>query len=367
MTDAADNAERSTAASRLAAKRAAKTAAKAARRGTSAVPGAAVLPLREAGHWAGAHRRRLGIGTAAAAVVIAGVIFATTWRDARAHAASAAFQAAVESASAPIVGAGEAPPENAPDETFATAQARAEAALARYRTVSSEHAGTTAANWGLLGEANALLELGKHDEARKVFARVLESGRDDAFIEWRALEGLGFSFEAQGKHDEALRRFEQLASVRKGAYRIVGDYHRARMLVARGKRDKALELLDAAFEADKARAPTDAARFVSVTDAARTLHAEIATALGKPRLHADVAGPSAAPDSTGSGSGVTQQLVDALRRQLAEAKQGARDAGGLTDDIVKALEGQVGQPGTTTSTRVPAAPAPAGSPKGTPP
>ena len=314
MTEAPESAERVSAASRLAAKRAAKAAAKAARKGTDAVPArAAAESWKRVGGWADAHRRQVIIAGAAGLVVAAAAILASTQLAARSHGAGAALGAAIDAARGRIVAAGETPPEDALGESFPSAHARAEAALGRYRKVTANDPDSKTAAWGLLGEGNALLELGKADDARKAYARALELGLADPFVQWRAIEGLAFSFEAQGKPEDAMRRFEELATIQKGAYRAAGDYHRARLYAAQGKGDKTLEILDALFEAEKARATSaDAPRLAGVLDDARTLRDETAAVLGKPKRDIEL--------GMGAEGASQQQILDALRKQLAGAK-----------------------------------------------
>lgn len=314
MAESPDSTQPVSAASRLAAKRAAKAAAKAARKGTDAAPArAAAAGWKRVGGWAEGHRRQLVIAGAAGLVAAAAAILISTQLAARSHGAGAALAAAIDAAHARIVAAGETAPEDALGESFPTARARAEAALARYRKVTANDPDSKAAAWGLLGEANALLELGKADDARKAYARALELGLADPFVQWRATEGLGFAFEAQGKQDDAMRRFEELATIQKGAYRAAGDYHRARLYAAQGKGDKALEILDALFEAEKARATSaDAPRLGGVLEDARRLRDETAAVLGKPKRDVEL--------GTGAGGSSQQQILDALRKQLAAGK-----------------------------------------------
>jgi tetratricopeptide (TPR) repeat protein len=316
MADTTENTERVSAASRLAAKRAAKAAAKAARRGTDAVPTEAVArSWLRAGGWAETHRQPLLIAGALALLAAGGAVFLISQRGSREHGAGSALAKAIDAAHGRIVAAGETPPDDAIGESFPTAEARAKAALTRFRTLSASYPSANAASWALLGEANTSLDLGKADDARKAYARALELGRADPFVEGRALEGLGFSFEAQGKNDEAMRRFEELASARKGAYRASGDYHRARLYAAQGKGDKALEVLDALFEAEKTRAKAaDAAPAPGVLDDARALSDELAVMLGKPKREISV--------GTDAASATQQHILDALRKQLAADPSG---------------------------------------------
>jgi len=309
MTDAAQTTPRQSPAERIAAKRAAKAAEKAARRGVTNDPGHRESYWARISGWVEDNARVLGLGVGGIVVVGAAVVGTLAFMEQRAHASGEVLWSAVEAARGQIVAAGETGPEDDELETFESAAARDEAALERYRKAASE-GGELA--WTALGEATALSNLGKHDEARKAFARVRELAKGDVYVEARALEGLGVSFEAQDDTEQAMKQYETLATLGEGRYRLVGDYHRARLLAAQDKRAEALEILDAALGAD-ATTPAGKPVWPSVRDGATRLREELAVALDKPRLQ------EALPGGTNAA---TQEIIEQLKKQLEQAPAG---------------------------------------------
>jgi hypothetical protein len=60
---------------------------------------------------------------------------------------------------------------------------------------------------------------------------------------WRALEGKGFTLEAEEHWDQALEVYQEMARVDDGRFEPVAKYHMARMYLAKGDRDRATETL----------------------------------------------------------------------------------------------------------------------------
>jgi tetratricopeptide (TPR) repeat protein len=183
---------------------------------------------------------------------------------------------------------------------------REEKALSQFREVSKQFPGTPAAAYAQLGEANAQLRLGNFAEASSTFEKLRNAKDQDELIQFRVLEGAGYALEGQKKYAEARERFEALSKLNNGAYRILGDYHRARTLVAEGKRDEAKKLLEelTKAEADKPvdeSDPGSAERYESTLGAAQTLLIELG---GTP------------PERSAGASGISQQVLDSLRKQL---------------------------------------------------
>jgi tetratricopeptide (TPR) repeat protein len=358
---------RSEAASRLAAKRAAKAAAKASKRGTSSVPPAMAKGVLKARSFYEDNARLLlgglGVGVLAAIATIAiNNHLAKQGRE-----ASTALLAGIEATNAPVIASDAVPTEDDSDtETFPTAKARAEKAHAEYGRVIKGFSDSKAASWARLGDANALRELGKPAEAAKLYERLLANSDLDPFLRARAAEGAGFALEAQQKFSEASARFEQLAELDGGAHKPLGDYHRARMLLAQGQKQKAAELLGALVKAERARPPAEGTRFEGVVSDAETLLTELSVELDAPKLRADIPGAVPSPAATVGGQepgGLTKDIVDALRKQLETGKAGE----GFTPEMLEALEKQVDTgKSSTTTVKIPA-PKPAPAPEGASP
>lgn len=315
-----NDAPRGSAAARLAARRAAKAAAKASKKGTAPiVPEGVAEGVSAASAFYEKHSRMLWAGVALSVVLGIGVLSIMAQLSKSAGEAAALLGAGVKTAQAMVVAEGETPPEDV-TETYPTAEDRAQKALDNYRSVVSKFPDSKAATYARLGEAVASLELGKAAEAEKAFKSALAEGRkgDDFLLQWRALEGIGFALEAQDKHAEAVQRFEELAGLRGGALRPAGDYHRARMLVALGKKEEAATLLESMIKDERERAPEAGVRFESTVAAAEALLNALATELGKPKLEPSLKSQAMPPGPGGPAQGLSPELLEALRKQLEQ-------------------------------------------------
>jgi len=318
QSDKADSPARDSAGTRLAAKRAAKAAKKAASRGTTnAVEEAANNVASEATAWIDRHGRTVLIVLGAGVLIAVGSLVIGNLSQGKNREAGALLQTAITTAQGIVVPADETAPEDPIFPVFPSVKEREEKALAQFREVSKKYPDTRGGSYALLGEANAQLRLGAFADAGKVFEklRAAPASEQDDFIRFRVLEGAGYALEGQQKHAEARERFEALSKLNNGQYRILGDYHRARMLVAEGKREDAKKLLEelTKAEAEKPAESTTAGesapaeRYESTLNAAHTLLTELG---GKP------------PERSAGGSGISQQVLDSLRKQLgAQTKQ----------------------------------------------
>jgi tetratricopeptide (TPR) repeat protein len=359
-------AARSTAASRLAARRAAKASAKASKKGTAPVlPTALSDQVDSAKNWFDKHQRNLLIGLVLIGALIA--IWPTlTAQFSKSHReAGDLLIAALTTANAPIIAAGSEPTGDAPEESYATLQARAEKAREAFATTVKRFPDSPAAIWAKLGEANALSELGKSKDAQQLYASLADRTDVDPFVQARALEGLGYALAAQGKYEDAAKRFAQMGAVDKGTYKVPADFQQARMQIALGNKQKAADMLQALVKAERARPAGEGVRFESVVSDAEMLLTELSVELNAPKLRADIpaanAAAGAAPGSPqANGTGLTKDIVEALRKQLATGKGGE----GLNKDVLDQLEKQV-ESGNSSSTTI-KIPAPAKAPADAP-
>jgi len=311
---------RDTAGNRLAAKRAAKAARKAATRGTSNPADDVARSVTSVTDWLEVHGRTIWLAVGGLVVVAIGGAVASNLVERGQREAGALLHTAVVTSHGIIIAPEETPPEDAIVPTFTSVIARDEKALSQYRDVQKKAESSPAARYAALGEANTLFGLGKAAEASTAFEKLRtelgqapdKSAVDDAdsFLRFRSLEGAGYALEAQQKYADARQRFEALSKLDKGAYRTSGDYHQARMLVAEGKRDEAKKLLEALTKA-AADKPADVLEpgdeFETTVAAAQTLLVELG---GQP-----------VERTTGAGSGISQQVLDSLRKQLGNAKK----------------------------------------------
>ncbi|MCG8556848.1 MAG: hypothetical protein MJD61_16420 [Proteobacteria bacterium] len=237
-----------TAGQRLAAKKAAKAARKAAKRGiTPAEVRKVGEGLFSARDWFHEHRTLLVATTLGVAAVGAGIV-ALEWHSrSSAGEATGTLARAVATSRVAIVQGHEDAGEASEEPTFASREARATEASKQYRGARQRAPDSPVGVWAALGEGRALLELGKAQEARRVFTWAL--GRADSPFEKRqALEGIGFSHECDEEFDEAAKRWDELAALAGGRYRALADYHRARVQSAKGDVQGALRTLTALVE-----------------------------------------------------------------------------------------------------------------------
>jgi tetratricopeptide (TPR) repeat protein len=298
---------RETVGTRLAAKRAAKSARKASQRGTTNPAAEVAKSVQEVNAWIDAHGSKIWIALGAVVVLVVAWLGLSAYAEKRDRAGGDLLHTAVTTSEGLVVTPDETAPEDPIVPIFSSAKERDEKALQQFRDVEKQFPNSRAARYAQLGEANTLVALGKPADATTVFTKLLGEQTDDTFLRSRALEGSGYALEAEKKYAEAGKRFEELSKLQNGSFRVIGDYHRARMLVAQGQRDEARKLLEALNKSqedkpEKADAPGD--RFESATQSAQTLLAELG---GKP-----------AEKSSGGGAhgGISQSVLDSLRKQL---------------------------------------------------
>ena len=355
------------AARRLAARRAAKAAAKASKRGADTIPDRVEEKVESAASWYEQHARTLWIAIVVGVAIGFGAVLISEQAGQAGREGARALAEGVTTSISPIVAEDAEKPEGV-DETYVSATARAETAMDRYRAMLARHGNEPAAPWAQLGEATALYTLGKHGEAEQAYDKALQSGAKGGYLRARALEGAGFALEAQDKHTDAQKRFEELAELDDGAFAPLGKYHAARMLVAQKQPDKAVDLLDELVKAERERAAADGNRFESVLGDAETLLGELGVATGRETAASKapgVAAPNVMPGGGGGGGGLSQEIVDALRKQLEQKGEGEGEEGkGLTKEIVDALQQNVndGESGNTMQLPAGAAPTPAPAP-----
>lgn len=265
-------------------------------------------------------------------LAIAGFMY---WQHDRETKASVLLTKALETQHARI---GEPPKEDDEDEDedqgpyFKTIEERRDAAIAKYRDVESQYAGTGAAILARLAEGSLLLDKRDAKGAEAAFTEVKDSalGVADMEVKGRALEGLGFAYELEAQanpgdatkfFDQALQAYKELENtVEVKGFKELAMYHQARVLQDKGEKDKAKEMLVALKERlDK---PDDAPstgvpagpRFPFLREVAMDRLREI--------------DPSAAPKIQGLPGGGAQVLPPQLRKMLEEQAKKQQQQGG---------------------------------------
>lgn len=138
---------------------------------------------------------------------------------------------------------------------FKTFDERRAAALQKYRDVQAKFRGTGAAMLARLAEGSLLLDGRDADGAIAAFDDVTKSplANADTEVKGRALEGLGFAHEMKAdvtpaekdkELDAAFAAYKELETAAdvKG-FKELAMYHQARVLMAKGDKDKAKETL----------------------------------------------------------------------------------------------------------------------------
>lgn len=129
------------------------------------------------------------------------------------------------------------------EQPFKTAKEKDEAIVKALTEYRGQHRGKPAAT-AAMPVAQALLRLGRHDEAIAAFDEYLLGAPADEPLRLAALEGKGYALESKGKLEEAIGAFEQLSRETKGEFMSgMGLYHRARMHILQSKKEQAAQEL----------------------------------------------------------------------------------------------------------------------------
>jgi tetratricopeptide (TPR) repeat protein len=214
------------------------------------------------------------------------------------------------------------PDPDDPTPVFKSVEERRDTALASYRAVTSKYPGTGAAILARLGEAGVLLDQRNWDGAVTAYREVKGSklGTVDVGVRGRAIEGIGLALEGKKDAEGALAAFRELENTDSPGLKELGMYHQARLLIARGDKDKGLELLKKAREkltsANKGgeqAPPTYPFLQSQVDDLLRALD--------------PTAVPAAAPPARAGGKGMTpedlKRLQEQFQRKMKEAQEKA--------------------------------------------
>jgi TolA-binding protein len=158
------------------------------------------------------NRSRVAATAAAVIVLVAAVGGWLYWRTQKANEAGAALGIAMATAQAPVTPASTLPGVGQPVGTFPTEAARTEAAIKAFSDVATAFAGTEAGASASYQAASALLAAGRPAEAQAAFEKTAASG--SAFYAPLARLGEAQALMAAGKHDDALKIYADLAAAR---------------------------------------------------------------------------------------------------------------------------------------------------------
>lgn len=195
----------------------------------------------EIGEMLSAHKRKIliGIGIVVAALIVASAIY--VYKEEKALQSSEGMVGALEILGRPVEtvqlfsGSSEGPDE----ESFGSMHEKDEATQKAFHSAIEKASTSSVKNMAILGEAQALLGLGRHEDAAEAYQRFIDSPEGTETFLFLAYEGLGLALEGQGKLDEAMKQFQALQSVAGGRYEPLSLYHQARLLESQQKKDEA--------------------------------------------------------------------------------------------------------------------------------
>ncbi|HWM86578.1 MAG TPA: tetratricopeptide repeat protein [Kofleriaceae bacterium] len=144
-------------------------------------------------------------------------------------------------------------PRGYPDE-FPTAADRSRSVLSALEELSSEYGSTEVARQGLLLQAEALYQLGRHDDSAARYREYADGGGPSELV-LSAREGLAYSLEAkataqkdtkarQAGLEQALKAFQEMQPDPKGPRRDEALYHQARVMAELGRKEQARKTLE---------------------------------------------------------------------------------------------------------------------------
>jgi predicted negative regulator of RcsB-dependent stress response len=226
---------------------------------------------------------------------------------------------------------------------FPTEEARLKAAAESYRKVQSSGTSTTS-TLASLGLAGVLFDQKKFKDARAEYQKVKGSplAQKDRDVRGRVIEGIGLTFEAEGQIEPALTAFRELENTDIPGFGALGQYHQARLLLAKGDREKAKQLLTKAQA--KLKAATEGEK-----DPVRASGGFFGRQVQELLASVD---PSAVPKPSG---GLTPEQLQRLQEQL---KLQSADGSKLDPQKLQELLSKLGA--ASSAPAAPPAPAPSG-------
>ncbi|NMO13608.1 tetratricopeptide repeat protein [Pyxidicoccus fallax] len=197
----------------------------------------------EAGDWLAQRQKLIGIGAAVLLVGGLGVGIANEVSKRNEETASQALGQALAVLERPVEGVEPAQPGDT-EPPFKTLQERDEALVKALTDFLKEHGGTRSATTAALSLGKAQFRLGNYPAAQEAFSAFLKDAPQNEPLRAGALEGQGYSLEAEKKYDDAIKSFEQMDSAGGGEYLAgMGAYHKGRMLILQNKKEEAAQVL----------------------------------------------------------------------------------------------------------------------------
>lgn len=161
------------------------------------------------------NRRRIFVGVGILAVLLAITGGVMAWRARQANAAGALLGHAMAISQAQVVPASTLPGATQTPGTYPTAQARAEAAIAAFTNVVNSYPGTEGALVASYHIASEQLAAGRAAEAEPAFAAVATQARTGVYASAAKL-GQAEALLALGRTDDALKIYTDMSAARDG-------------------------------------------------------------------------------------------------------------------------------------------------------
>lgn len=194
----------------------------------------------EARVWLQERQKAVGIAVIAVLLVGAAAALASYFSDRGESTAAKELGAALKILDKPVV-------PDAPQgvtEVYRTEAEKDEAIVKSLSEFRQSHSGTQAASTAALTLGQALYRQGKYDEALASLDAFLKDASEEDPLRSVALESQGYAHEAKGQLDQALAAFEKLSKAKTGEFLTgMGQFHKARILIAQNKKDEAAKLL----------------------------------------------------------------------------------------------------------------------------
>ncbi|MBW2261557.1 MAG: hypothetical protein JRG91_06235 [Deltaproteobacteria bacterium] len=190
------------------------------------------------------HKRKILIGVAVAVgLLVAGSAY-YVFNEERALTSSQGMMEALDVLSRPVktVQLFSGSSEGEDEESFASLHEKDEATQKAFHEAVEKASSAPVKRMAILGEAQALLGLGKYEEAAGAYQLFIDSPEGAETFLFLAYEGLGLALEGQGKLDEATKQFKTLGGVGDGKYEPLALYHQARILESQEKKAEAKDV-----------------------------------------------------------------------------------------------------------------------------
>ena len=194
--------------------------------------------------WVVDRRKQIGaLLVVALLAAVAGIVINNV-KEASAAEATASLVKGLDAETAPVIElpeGDEVPPQLEDDFLyFDSREARGTDAEKAFAETVAGYEGTVAGELAVLGQASAKMDLGKYDEAAKLYEEFLAGMSEGAsFARWAAMEGLALAYEGAGQNEKARDKFKELAGVAEGRLSLMAKYNHARMEEVLGDRNRA--------------------------------------------------------------------------------------------------------------------------------